>query len=846
MNRFYQLALKNIWTRRARSALVFATVALGVSMIVSTGVALTGVDIVIRCSLERHIGDSHLVVTRRAQGTYVDEEAYLKIRDFDGVVKAAPGTIWVVMGHRDGEMYDEDTGRPKFILFPINSWTFRENPNERVVEGRPLEPGETGAVLMSSAYAREKGYAPGDVLDLVFRHGDADVEGEMNARVEIAGLYEGKSRRIGSIAATWEGIKDIYPGIENMIEEVKIATGGGRPVDEVRVGLERELGDKYLVMSAGDYARAEVVVPLIRITKLVLAALAFATLLVGAHIVSSIFSISISERVREIGLLRSVGATRTQVLLLLLAEGAAFGLIGSLIGVPLGLALAKVMLVVTEMTFFISGAPYTLPPGWIAAGFLSGLAVTIVSMLFPAVRAARLSPVDAIRTGISPPLQAGRRAALAPAAGVLLVACCCVLTFLPAGPGTTFPYVCAALATGFAGMLLLVPALVPALSAGMAGLFSRLFGGDGFIAARNLDWNRHRTATAVSVVFSSVVIIMLVSGGESLFFRGFDGYIEQTMGADLFFYSNGMKPEEIEALRDMDAVDEISYMHSKYMHIQGNKEYTVFVKPREYLRLSSIPMKEGDMEKAVEMIEAGDAMIVTTDFSIKEKVGPGDTVAIETEKGTVDFTVAGVAYMWSNLMSWDDGAKYFGYTDADKLLVRLKDGADVGESKREIRKALEEKGFAGFAQGIKEMKESMRKETAQAMYSLKASLLVVVAIAVMAIFNTMYAASLERTRETGVVRALGLTKKRVAGIMLMEAVAASAAGLVLGLAFSIFQMVTLARGIQYFLGLRMPFFVPAGPAATVCGIVLVVALAGGIAPARRTARMQISESLKYE
>lgn len=843
MNRFSHLAFKNIWVKKARSLIIFFTIALGVAMIVATSISNNGVDTIMRRQIERYIGEDHLIVAPLSETSFISMSVVERVEKIEGVKKVRPWLPFVTARDKTNE-------KRRFIMIARDTTGLKS-----LTKGRRLRPRETGAALLSRNFAKRNKIKVGSLIDLKVKSIESEGKDEpvyRDRRLKIVGLYKvppRMDRKEGWLYVTRAGIMEIDPPVAERVFNVLVQVDASSTVGETQDRIKKALGEGLRVVDAEDYARAAVFDPYIGLMKTILKFFSFIALLISGHIISSIFFISIKERIRDFGLLRSIGATRGQIMKVLVLEAAAFGLISSVLGVFLGLGVAKLMMAVTARAFFFgyeAPIPYAVPWQGVVMGVSAGIIVTVCATLYPSFRASRSSPVESIRGNVA--LRITRRRAVDVTIGLALLAASAPLMYLNFGGRQPFPFVCTGIVLAFVGMFFLVIHLLPLVSAALGRLFESAFGREGFLSQKNIEWNLDRSALTVSVVISLIAAIIMVGGAEVAGHKSTDLLMEKFMGGDLLINpAGGLNVKETTAIREMEEVEDLVYMGHEEASINGKRFDFYLIEPGEYFRLSSFIFKEGNEKTARRMLSEGNAVILSAQSSKEHNRGLGDTVKIDTKRGEVDFRVAGVVYFYNDILSWRDGARYFDRNKAYMLMIKVKDESRADEINRKIKARLKDIGHEVYYSATLEQKKAwFRRQNAHIANVFKASLLIVVFVVGMAVFNTMYLNSMERTREIGVMRALGVTRGQVRKIILLEGLTICLVAAVIGTVFSIYEITGIYRSLEYFVGFRTPFVFPLVPAAIAIGISLVISITGSIYPAHRSASRDITTSLRYE
>ncbi len=609
-------------------------------------------------------------------------------------------------------------------------------------------------------------------------------------------------------------------------------------------------------------ARGEQVEKMLRAFRLNLSALSLVSLIVGAFLIYNTIAISVVRRRPEVGALRAVGATRSAVVGLFLAEAVLLGLAGSVVGILLGWlmagqALKLVAATVNALWVSVVAAPVAL--GWHLAGFALTVGVTLalLSALGPALEAARVEAADALRRGAH---ERARRLRLrrSAAAGLLVLAAAYGAARLPAvEAGPVFGYVAAVLLVAAFALLM------PALMAGYSGICSTLLGRAGTItgtlAARSLGAALGRASVLAMALTTAIAMMASVAIMVTSFRRTVELWTEQTLRADLFIRAPGSRsgrlrsatiaPETVQAIRQTPGVAAVDPFRSVEITFRGAPAFLASGDWEVLGHYGNLMFLDG--RPAAEVLRPEpDAVIVSEPFSLRHGVRRGDTIVLPTPAGDQPFRVQGVYYDYSSdqgyaAMNRRDWLRWGGGPGATSLAVYLAPSADGAQVRAEI--ARRTAGRALLLTSNRELKARVLRifdRTFAITWVLEA---IAICIAVLGIANALLALVLERRRELGILRYLGASRGQLRDLVLFESgllgLLASAAGLVLGLVLSLVLIYVINR--QSF-GWTIQFSLPAGLLSAATLAVFLVTCLSALHPARQAARIDPVEAVLIE
>ena len=623
---------------------------------------------------------------------------------------------------------------------------------------------------------------------------------------------------------------------------------------EIQQNIEAALGDHYQV---GTLMTGDEMFATMELARTALSLFGALALFMGAFIIFNTFRTVVTERRRDIGLLRALGATRRTVIGIILAEGLLQGLIGSGLGLLLGYLMAVGVLKVAQgpISQFINitlGLP-VVSPMLVLVSLLLGVGVTIVAGLLPAWNASHITPLEALR-----PTQAEVEFKRQTGTGFIVGVVILLLTVLAILSGQT-----ALILPGgilfLVGLVLVAPALVRPFASllGRAVEFITIRQGIGDLAQSNLTRQPSRVAVTASASMLGLAVIV-AAGGLIASMSGmvFD-MLHDSLGSDylllppsvgLWGDNVGASPALAENLRQVDGVDQVNTLRFATSSVNGQAVSLLGIDPVVYPEVSGLYFSEGN-ESAYEELASGRTMIVNSSFMLATGAKVGDTVELLTVDGSVPYRMVAVA---SDLLNAKVTTVYisqsnlqadFGSTEDVFLQIDLKKGADREAAGKQIKALAAEypqfKVLSG-ADYFASM-QAMGKAAFSAIYILFAMLAFPSLIAML---NTLTISVIERTREIGMIRAVGGTRKQIRNIVVMEALLLAAIGALFGIVGGLYLGYVFVSGVKIIFPMGYFFPLSGIVAAAVIGL-----LFGGLAaiiPARQAARLEIVQALRYE
>ncbi|WP_242882211.1 ABC transporter permease [Actinomadura litoris] len=627
-----------------------------------------------------------------------------------------------------------------------------------------------------------------------------------------------------------------------------------------RAAVAAALGGSYEVLTGDGLAKrlakgAGADTEIIRTGLLIFGLVA---MLVSALVIYNTFSILIAQRMREMALLRCVGATRRQVFGGVLVESAVVGLVGSLLGILAGIGLGAGA--VAALSRFASEVPVSglaFAGRTVVVGLAVGVTVTVLSALLPARAATRVPPVAALRSELEPGGGRFRLGRVRTALTVLLGAAGLALGGLGSlqmEKGPTAMYV-VALGGGvfFLAVVMGMPALVRPFGRVAGAIPARLGGVPGRLAVENARRTPRRTATTtialtVGVGLMSLFAVVAASSKATSAAKLAEQYpvefqVEARGGVGPGRDSGGVVPHALaETLAKRPEFAQVFEVLGKDTEI-GGRSVTVASLTGRALGTVLKPRIEAGSEAALKPggLQPG-TVLVDKLIANRNGLSAGRTVQLKTAHGSVPVKIAAVytspAPVGEVLVPEADFRRYFGAPGQSAIYIQDKDGVPPEAARRVVEDAARPYPTAKVYSGA-EFEESVSNAIDMMLMIFGGLLGLAIVIALFGIANTLTLSVVERTRESALLRALGLTRRQLRRMLSVEAlvmaVIGASTGVVLGIAFGWAATRAMAEGSVFSL-----------PYLQVVGFVVLAGAAGTIAavmPARRAAKASIVESL---
>lgn len=578
-----------------------------------------------------------------------------------------------------------------------------------------------------------------------------------------------------------------------------------------------------------------------------LLAFAVVALVVGAFIIYNTFSIVLAQRTRELALLRAIGASRRQVLTSVLSEAVIVGVLASLVGMVLGIATSIGLRSLLGATGFdIPSTSIVVSSTTVAIAVGTGTAITLVAAVFPALRAARIPPIAALRDVA---VESSRTPVLRIVVGIIVLGAgvANIANGLSRGGDNALAAVAVGALLVFLGVAVLGPAFARPVSRAISWPLPRLFGVTGTLARENASRNPRRTATTAAALMIGVALVGFIAIFASSATASINKIIDESFTGDLIidsgqFFVGGVSPDLAAEVAEVPGVAASTGVRFADASIDGSASTVFAVDTAVLADITDPKVVDGRVSNL-----AVDEMAVAAEVASTSNISVGDTVTARFATGERTLTVVGTydnrALLGDRLVDLTTIEQ--GTTDPLDLQIWVKvdPDADVATVQQQLIDVAAPWPTAEV-QDLTEFKDAQVAQFNQLLTLVYALLGLAVIIALVGIANTLALSVFERTRELGLMRAVGMSRSQLRSVVRWESVIIAVFGTLLGLIIGIgFGWAMVQALSSQGLGvLRIPV-------GTLVGAVVVAALAGVVAallPARRAARLDVLAAVSSE
>jgi putative ABC transport system permease protein len=672
----------------------------------------------------------------------------------------------------------------------------------------------------------------------------------------VVGLfgYAGNRDSIGGetiVAFTMPVAQELMLGQPGAFSGINVTAQNGTSPEHLRDAIQAQLGKDYKVRTGKQVAADDAagLRSFLDVFRNFLLGFAGITLFVGIFLIVNTFSILIAQRTRELALFRALGASRRQVLTSVLVEAIVIAVIASTLGVVAGYGLAallrKAFEAIGTSNLPSPGSGVSLTP--IVAGYAVGVLVTLVAALLPALRAARIPPVAALREAAIPDRPLTRitiAGAIPTAAGAALVG---LALYRDLGD-----YRLWALLAGVLLAFVGVAMLTPAISRPVVSVLGRAFSWSitGKLGRRNSARNPRRTAITAATLMIGIALVTGISVLATSLNASLDQVVAQDLKAQLIISGDQssaspatFSPNVVESARQISGVSQVVAAYVDFGEVGSQGMPLVAADAAQAAGMFSLTAQAGDI-RTLQSRE----IAVTDSFARSQHLSLGSNLDISTQRGgrqtyTVVTILKNTAFLSGPLLSVADAQNDFVSPNPAQAYISLASGADVSAVRTQLQALVKDYPEVSVrTQGDYEQQQASQINTVQGILYILLALALV--IAALGIVNTLALSILERTRELGLLRAVGLLRRQVAQMVTVESVVISVFGALLGLVVGAILGTAVVRALhdQGISVLRFSW----GTIAVFVVLSVVVGLVAAILPAIRAARTDVLQAIAYE
>ncbi|MFJ5265935.1 ABC transporter permease [Streptomyces sp. NPDC088387] len=710
-----------------------------------------------------------------------------EVKDAKGV-KSAEGTVFstsVTVIDADKDNLSPSGGAPTIV----GSWNSNDARTMKISSGSA--PEGAGQIMVDADTADKHDLKLGDEIGVITALG--------THKAKISGIADFTVTNPGAAIFYFDTktAQQALVGESDVFTSVNVTAAAGFTDAQVKQSVSTALDGGYKVQTAKEVADAnsddvQEFMSVIRYAMLGFAGIAF---LVGVFLIINTFSMLVTQRTREIGLMRAIGSSRKQVNRSVLIEALLLGFVGSVLGVGAGVGLA-IGLMKLMGAAGINLSTDDLTVGWATpvVGLVLGIVVTVLAAYLPARRAGKVSPMAALRESGAP---AGAKAgAVRGALGVLLTGGGGFLLYLAAGADKASEgamWLGGGVVLSLIGFIVIGPLLAGAVVRVLSAVLLRGFGPVGRLAERNALRNPRRTgATGAALMIGLALVACLSVVGSSMVASATEE-LDKSVGTDFIIQSDSgqlITPQAVQAVKNTPGIErftEYKWMEATFKTPDGKtlKDTAITAADPTYAEDVQVETVAGKLTDAYRP----DSMSVHETFAKDHGIKLGSKIAVDFKDGsTAQLTVRAIT---SSEAVIDKGAMYTSidtlgkYVTPDKmpldmlLFASAKDGQEATVYK--ALKASMDDYPQYTVRDQSDYKEALKDQVGQLLNMIYGLLALAIIVAVLGVVNTLALSVVERTREIGLMRAIGLSRRQLRRMIRLESVVIALFGALLGL-----------------------------------------------------------------
>ncbi|MEU7098000.1 FtsX-like permease family protein [Streptomyces longwoodensis] len=853
-------SMRNFFAHKGRMALSAVAVLLSVAFVCGTLVftdtmnttfdklfAATSSDVTVSA---KDASDTGETTSDTGRPPVIPAAALGKVRSAQGV-KAAEGTVFstsVTVVDADKDSLSPSSGAPTIV----GSWNANDARTMKITSG--AAPHGSGQVMVDEDTADKHHLGLGDEIGVI----------------SALGTHTAKISGIAAFQVTNPGAAIFYldtptaqrtlVGATDVFTNVNVTAAAGVSDAQLKKNVTAALGGAYKVQTAKETADANQasVGDFLNVMKYAMLGFAGIAFLVGIFLIINTFSMLVAQRTREIGLMRAIGSSRKQVNRSVLVEALLLGVVGSVLGVGAGVGIAVgLMKLMGQMGMHLSTDDLTVAWTTPVLGLVLGVVVTVLAAYLPARRAGKVSPMAALRDAHAP---ADARAGLVRA----------VIGLVLTGAGGYALYVAAnadkasdgslwlglGVVASLIGFVVIGPLLAGGVVRVLGAVLLRVFGPVGRMAERNALRNPRRTgATGAALMIGLALVACLSVVGSSMVASATD-QLDKTVGTDFIIQSDSgqvVTPQAVQAIKNTRGLERIT----EYKTLDANlttpdgkvsKDETINAADPTYAKDLRTKTVAGDLADAYRP----DSMSVFEGFAKDHGIKLGSTVSVAFKDGrTAKLTVRAIT---SDDVVIDKGAMYASiataarYVPTDRMPLDQLVFATAKEGQQDAAYTSLKSALHDYPQYTvrdqTDYKQALKDQIGQLLNLIYGLLALAIIVAILGVVNTLALSVVERTREIGLMRAIGLSRRQLRRMIRLESVVIALFGALLGLGLGMGWGAT-AQQLLALEGLKVLDI----PWPTIIGVFIGSAFVGlfaALVPAFRAGRMNVLNAIATE
>ena len=856
MNFQLTLAARYLWGRKLRSFLTTLAIIIGVMVIFGMGIMLPTMNDAFNKSLLAASGQADVMITNKT-GENFSATVLNQIKTINGIAVIGGSLERTI--NLPPDFYGKNSTVSALSLVGIDPTVAPNLHDYQLTQGRFLKQGDGNVAVISEKLANDIGVKLNDTMKLPTTQGVV--------KLTIVGMTPGRAL-VGNeqVLITLTQAQKLLDaaGRINVIE-ANLTTKDKTQTDAIVNNIKAQLGNTYTLgglSSGSEYATA------MQNAGVIFNMMGYLALAMGGFIIFNTFRTIVAERRHDIGMLRAIGANRGTIVGLVLTEGWVQGVLGTAIGIGLGYLLGGGIIAMLnpfmKQLINIELTP-VIDPSLYVVSIVLGVGVTLFSGLLPALNASRVTPMEALRPSVAETMQRVSRVGTIIGAVMLLIAAVGLIS-------GNFELIALGGLLVLVGLVLVAPALVKPIANLFGMLLTLIFArkGTGELAQGNLTRQPSRAAITASATMIGLAIVV-GAGGMLFSVVGLaENMFNKSMGSDYLLIppsiaawkgdvgaSETLK-SKLSSIPGVGAVNSLRYAQSSIQSVAlktgtGDTAISVLgIDPVEYAQVSGMDFMSGNAQDAYAALAANERnVIVNGILATPLGLKVGDVIPLATPTGQQNYRIVAIG---SDVLSIKINTAYISQTNmkldfnkSEDILyqIDLAPGADVATVEQWLNQIVADYPQFRLVSGRAYVAEFMTQYESiiSGMYVLLAVLSIP---SLIAILNTLAIGVIERTREIGMLRAIGATRNQVWKTIVAEALLLSALGTAFGILAGLYLSYMFVEGLSAGGYMKMPYTFPVAGVLAAIAAGLIFGVIAALMPARQASQMEIIQALRYE
>ena len=856
MNLQLILAARYLGGRKLRTFLTTLAIVIGVMVIFGMGILLPTFTEAFNKSLLAASGQTDVMITHKT-GESFSATTMSKIKTLNGIAVIGGSLERTI--NLPPDFYGKNSTVTALSLIGIEPTVAPNLHDYRITQGRFLKQGDGNVAVISEKLADSIGVKLNDTMKLPTTEGVV--------KLTIVGLVPGRAL-VGN-----EQVLVTLPLAQKLLDatgrinviEANLTTKDKAESEAIVNNIKATLGNTYTLgglTSGSEFATT------MQNAAVIFNMLGILALAMGGFIIFNTFRTIVAERRHDIGMLRAIGANRATIISLVLTEGLVQGVVGTAIGIGLGylLGVGATAGMTPYMKLFVNiEMTAVIEPSLFVVAIVLGVGVTLFSGLFPAVSASRVTPMEALRPSLGEVMQRISRISTIVGAVMIIIA----VVGLISG---NFAFIALGGIFVLVGLVLVAPALVKPVANLFGMLLAIIFAreGTGELAQGNLTRQPSRAAVTASATMIGLAIVV-GAGGMIFSLVGLaEGMFNRSMGSDYLLLppsvviwkgdvgaSETLKAK-LSAIPGVSGVNSLRYAQSSIQSVSlktgtGDTAISVLgINPADYSKMSGMDFISGNAQDAFNALAADERnVIVNGILATPLGLKVGDVIPLATPTGQQDYRIVAIG---SDVLSVKINTAYISqanmkldFNKSEDILyqVNLTKGADPALAEQWLNEIVANYPQFRLVSGRAYVSEFMVQY--QSIISGFYVLLAVLAFpSLIAILNTLAIGVIERTREIGMLRAIGATRSQVWKTIVAEALLLSALGTALGILAGLYLSYVFVEGLNAGGYMKIAYTFPLAGVLAAIAAGLIFGVLAALLPSRQAANMEIVKALRYE